>query len=364
MTEERFCTIALNMIWRIGHVKCEKIKAYFGGFKGIFQKKKSDIMDCGLKEADADAILSFDLKEAEREIKRCKELDIRIVLKEDSEYPLMLADIYDPPSVLYMAGLPYIQRKNPVAVIGTRNATIYGKRVTEALIKEASAFGDEISIISGMAKGIDSFAHIAAVSNNIYTAAVLGFGLQKIEPRDIWETSRAISRAGTLISEFPLDFKASKMSFPRRNRIISGMSRAVIVVEAGEKSGTLITVDFALEQGRDVFAVPGDIFSKKSKGVNRIISEGAKVLYSFEDVLKSFGEKPIFTRELSEKKEVHANLSDSEKYVYEKMGIEKKHIDIIAIESNMSVAKLSVLLTIMELKGAVKQLEGKTFVRV
>jgi len=366
MTDERFCTIALNMIWRIGHVKTEKIKAHFGGVAGIFGKSREEILASGLNHGDADAILSFKLKDTEREIKRCTELDVRIVLKEDAEYPALLSDIHDPPPVLYMAGLPYIQRQNPIAIIGTRNATHYGKSVTEALVKQAASCGTEISIISGMAKGIDSIGHEAALANNIYTAAILGFGLQKIEPRDMWDISRRISRAGTLISEFPLDFKASKISFPRRNRIISGMSRAVIVVEAGERSGTLITVDFALEQGRDVFAVPGDIFAEKSKGVNRIISEGAKVLGSFDDVLKSCGHKPSRVTSVIEKKKAEKaieTLSGAEREVYEKLGLEKKHIDIIAIESNISVTKLSSLLTIMELKGAVKQLEGKNFVR-
>lgn len=201
------------------------------------------------------------------------------------KYPKQLREIYNPPKRIYVIGNIEILNNVGIAIVGSRNATEYGKKVALKLSEDLSK--RKIVIISGLAKGIDSYAHIGTLNvQNGKTIAILGSGIKEIYPKENIELARRIIKnGGCIISEYPPNDKPNKMNFPERNRIISGLSKGVVIVEASEKSGALITADFALEQGRDVFAVPGDIYSNTSIGTNKLIGQGAKLVITVEDIL-------------------------------------------------------------------------------
>lgn len=205
---------------------------------------------------------------------------------ESKDYPKQLKQIYNPPLKLYILGNKELLKQTGVAIVGARNATEYGKKISEQISKQLSEVG--INIISGLALGIDTYAHLGTLQENSIgkTIAVLGSGLDKIYPKENIELARCIIKSGgCLVSEYPVGTSANKLNFPQRNRIISGLSKGVLVVEAGEKSGSLITADFALEQGREVFAIPGDINKENSKGTNELIKQGAKIVTSYIDII-------------------------------------------------------------------------------
>lgn len=212
-------------------------------------------------------------------------MQIKEINFSSDKYPKQLREIYNPPKRIYAIGNIEILNKVGIAIVGSRKATEYGKKVAFRLSKDLSE--RDIVIISGLAKGIDSYAHIGSLNvQNGKTIAVLGSGIKVIYPKENIELARQILRkGGCIISEYPPDDTPNKSNFPERNRIISGLSKGVVIVEASEKSGALITVDFALEQGREVFAVPGNIYSTTSVGTNKLIQQGAKLVMCVEDIL-------------------------------------------------------------------------------
>ena len=203
----------------------------------------------------------------------------------DKEYPQNLKEIYDPPKSIYVLGNKHLLNKTGIAIVGSRDATQYGKYISSKIARELSEKG--INIISGLAIGIDEYAHIGALQQNKgKTIAVLGSGIDQLYPKQNIELARKIIRSGgCIISEYPIGTKPDKKNFPQRNRIISGISQGILVVEAGEKSGALITAEFGLEQGKEIFAIPGDITKKQSRGCNLLIRDGAKVVLSSQDIL-------------------------------------------------------------------------------
>ncbi len=213
--------------------------------------------------------------------------NIEIISIQDQRYPEILKTIYDPPVSLYIRGNIEILNSCSIAIIGCRNCTQYGKNVAQKLAYNISK--QEVNIVSGLAKGIDAIAHKGTIIAGGKTIAVLGNGLDTIYPSEnITLAKEILKTGGAIISEYPLGEKPQKQNFPERNRIVSGLSKGIIVVEAKEKSGTLITVDFALEQGRDVFVVPGNIDSKNSAGTNELIKQGAKLITSYRDVIQEY----------------------------------------------------------------------------
>lgn len=213
--------------------------------------------------------------------------NVGIISIQDEEYPQMLKNIYDPPTSLYIIGNKKILNNDSIAIIGCRECSQYGKNVAQELAYNIAK--QEINIVSGLAKGIDSEAHYGSILAGGKTIAVLGNGLDTIYPSEnIKLAKKILQTGGAIISEYPLGEKPQKQNFPERNRIVSGMSAGIIVVEAKEKSGTLITVDHALEQGRDVFVVPGNINSENSKGTNDLIKQGAKPITSYQDILQEY----------------------------------------------------------------------------
>lgn len=361
--DERQALIALNMIDGLGSVKINRLIGHFKSAINVFSAFLDELLDIdGIGENIAFQIKNFNFENLKKEMQEAEQKNIRIITICDNEYPQILKNIYDPPVVLYIAGKGFLNTDLNLGIVGTRAADDYAEKTLEKIIKEASESGINLAIISGMARGVDAMAHINAIKNNIFTIAVLGYGLGTIYPFEKNSLVNDIFLNGTLVSEFPLHYIANRQSFPRRNRVISGLSNCVLVVEAGEKSGALITADCALEQGRDVFAVPGNIFSEKSKGTNNLIKQGAKLVDSFYDILEEY--KIKYERADANNNKQEILLSDEEKKIFDLLDYEKKHIDNILIESNIDINKLSSILTVLEMKGLVKQLSGKNFIKV
>jgi DNA processing protein len=254
---------------------------------------------------------------------------------------------------LYVKGtlLPIPSRS--IAVVGTRNASTYGKKITAYLVEELVRSG--FTIISGLALGIDSIAHETALQSGGKTVAVLGSAVNEVYPRSNLKLSQQILQNGALVSEFPLGTLPTPFNFPQRNRIISALSMGTVVVEAGEKSGALITATFALEQNREVFAVPGPLFAQKSIGTNHLIQQGAKLVTSVDDILEELN-LPVLEQKIEAQKQLPSNRA--EKVILELLQNEPLHIDAIGRELKQKISEVSVVLTMMEMKGLVQSLGG------
>ena len=364
--DEKTALVALNMIDGIGSVKLNRLIGKFKNARSVFSAEFSALRDTeGIGPALAQGIINFDFKLAEKEIYEAGKKNINIITVFDEGYPDILKNIYDPPPVLYIAGKNIPPAVLNIGIVGTRVPTDYGANSLIKIIREMARSRVTFNVISGLARGIDTVAHIESLKQGLFTAAVLGFGINRLWPFEKNPLVKGIYNKGSIISEFPLNTLGLKQNFPRRNRVISGLSDGVLIIEAAERSGALITADCALEQGREVFALPGSIFSEKSKGTNNLISQGAKILRSAEDIIEEFGFKKNKKAPAEIKPdETEKSLSADEKNVYRVLTEEKKHIDNISIESNMDITKLNSILTFLELKGIVKQLSGKNFVKL
>jgi DNA processing protein len=296
--------------------------------------------------------------------------NIKVLTLEDEEYPENLKNIYDPPPVLYIRGKIEKSDQKALAIVGTRRASRYGLEIARKLACELAALG--ITIVSGMAMGIDSAAHRGALEAKGRTIAVFGTGVDEIFPSQNKELAGQIAFAGALVSEFPLGTKGEKGNFPRRNRIISGLSLGVIVVEGHYDSGAMITAKEALEQGREVFAVPGNVELDQSKGPHWLIKQGAKLVESVQDVLeelnmvmpKKMTNDPLdFARgQMSNEGRNYPELNEEEKKIVSVLSLEPKHLDVISMETKLSIPQVSSTLMMLEIKKVVRQLPGKMFV--
>lgn len=261
----------------------------FGDLEGIYNASKSQLNNTkNLRKEIIEKILNTNLKkEVNRHLEFIEKNKIDILYLRDKEYPKRLKEIYDPPICLYIKGNKNILNNNGLAIIGCREYSEYGKE--NALKFSYEIAKNKINIISGLAKGIDSFAHIGAIMANEKTIAVMGTGIDMIYPKENLKlANEIINKKGAIITEYPLGTKPDRWHFPARNRIISGLSNGVLVIEAKEKSGTLITVDFALEQGREIFAIPGNINSINSYGTNELIKQGAEIVTKSKEILINF----------------------------------------------------------------------------
>ena len=298
--------------------------------------------------------------EVDREIRLAEKLKARIITIVDDSYPEILKTIYDPPPVLYIRGEFREDDQVAIAIVGSRHATTYGKLMSEELSSALSRAG--FTIISGLARGIDTAAHQAAIKNSGRTIAVLGNGLAVAYPPENRGLMEKIAETGALVSEFPMTTSPDRYNFPRRNRIIAGLSLGTVVVEAADQSGALITAEFALEQGREVFAVPGNASSKSSNGTNQLIKDGAKLVQSAEDILDEF---PEIASALSRQKTIlpFKPRSADAMAVYKNLSREPIHIDDISRKSGISADRINAILMELELSGLAKQISGKLFVQ-
>lgn len=292
-----------------------------------------------------------------RDLQQIKKLGIKLIAWDDSIYPLNLRHIYDPPFLLYVRGDLRKEDEKAVAVVGTRRATRDGKIVARKLARELAR--ETITVVSGMARGIDTAAHEGALEEGGRTIAVLGCGVDIVYPPENKSLMEAIIKKGAVISEFPLGTSPLAYNFPRRNRIISGLSKGVLVVEAPVKSGALITVDYALEQGREVFAVPGVITNPYSRGTNRLIKEGAKVVEQVSDILEELG----LGAAKEYKRGVDLQLSFEEKQMLDHLSSQPVHIDDLVKKTQLPVSRVGDILMRLQLKTMVRELPGKLFIK-
>ncbi len=307
------------------------------------------------------------MSQAEKIIETLKKLNITVMTIHDKEYPENLKNIYAPPALLYLKGkIPCFKDITWLAMVGLRNATTYGKKIAERLSYKLASRG--IIIVSGMARGIDTAAHKGAIKADKKTVAVLGCGVDVVYPKENNKLMEDIVMNGAIISEYLPGTQPNRPHFPARNRIISGLSDATIVVEAGKRSGALITADFALEQGRDVFAVPGNIDSFASEGTNHLIQQGAKLITCIDDILE---ELPFMNHKASEtlykdKEKTdnfkYLNLSLDEKAIIDNLSNTPVHINQLCIILNFKVQKVNVLLTTLEMKGLIERIPGNYFI--
>jgi DNA processing protein len=317
----------------------------------------------------AKRIAEFEFESAlEQELNLVERTGVRVITIEEEEYPENLKNIYDPPILLYVLGGFQAEDRFGLAVIGSRRATHYGKKVADSFAHNLVKAG--FAIISGMARGIDSIAHRAALQYGGRTIAVLGSGLNVVYPPENHGLMQQIAENGAVISEFPMNTPPERYNFPVRNRIISGLGLGCLVVEAGERSGTSITVNCALEQGREVFAVPGPITSFSSKGTNHSIKQGAKLTQNIEDIIEELvPQVEGLAKYLAGWNESYKSptkpirLTEEEKLVYNAVGEDPRHIDEIIQTVGIAAGKTLGILMTLETKGAVTQTPGKLFSR-
>jgi len=352
--------LALKKIPGVGNILFKRLLSTFSSPEAVFKAGRDALLDVeGLHRTVAGAIRSFsDFSEIDMEIARVEKSGSRLVCLQDAEYPECLAAIDDPPPILYVKGT--LKKSDAVAIVGSRKMTPYGRGVAGTLSRALAELG--IAIVSGFARGIDATAHQAALAVGGYTAAVLGCGIDYIYPPEHKSLYRAMAEGGALLSEFPMGTIPAPHHFPQRNRIISGMALGCVVIEAPINSGSLITARHALEQGREVFAVPGPITSMGSAGPHHLIHSGAKLVTQVQDILEEI--LPHLTRLPVKKSAETPQLPENEAHIYQLLRQDPKHIDQIACESGRSIASVASALLTLEMKEHVRALPGQFYTRV
>jgi len=351
--------IALSMLPEVGPVGAGKLLSAFGTPEKIFDARVNDLIAVdGIGISRANSITGFSSWDmVEKQVEMIEREGIQAVHVGDSAYPEMLKEISDPPVVVYVRGDIRPQDKYAIAIVGSRNLTHYGEAVAESISRELTSMG--FTIASGMARGVDSISHKSAIKAGGRTIAVLGSGVDVPYPPENKMLMNRIAEAGYLLSELPPGSPPDKENFPKRNRLISGLSLGVLVVEATSKSGALITARCALEQGREVFAVPGNITSPNSEGTNELIRKGASLTLKAEDVLSELA--PVLKGFIRSRDRVKIEVTEEEGRLCSLLSGEPKQVDVISRESGLPASKVLAVLLGLELKGAVKQITGKRF---
>ena len=350
--------VGFSLIPRIGRVKLSQLESYFGNLEPAWQATTAELKRAGLDSGAINAFTYWRPKiSLDEEMEKLDRYGVKVVTFHDSDYPSRLKEIYDYPPVLYLRGSLLPQDEWCLAVVGTRRATVYGRQAAEEIV--ADLVRNKITIVSGLAKGIDSTAHQSALEAGGRTIAIFGCGLDIVYPAENATLARDIIQHGALISEHPLGTRPKADNFPRRNRIMSGLSLGVLVIEADETSGAMITAHLALEQNREVFAVPGSILSPASRGTNRLIQEGAKLVRDYADILEELNLTAV-----AQQMEIKAVIpaSDTESLLLRQLSAEPAHIDEICRGSGLPIPTVSSTLAMMELKGLVKQVGNMNYI--
>lgn len=347
---------------KMGQQRIRLIMSQFGYDSNPFELSIKDICSVkGIDKMSAEAIIHYsDFEYGINEYELAMKKKIEIVSFWDESYPLLLKKIYNPPLLLYCKGAPLKYREDSVAIVGTRRFTSYGKYVTQKLTKELNE--SNITIVSGLARGIDTIAHRETLKFGGRTIAVLGSGLDVIYPNENRNLANDICSNGTIISEFPLGTKPNRGNFPMRNRIISGLCHATVVVEAGNRSGAILTALNAVDQNRDIFAIPGRITDKESIGSNRLIRNGAIPISGGDEIIREINPR-LFNPVKSVQSAIKIELSDSERVILEHLGHDPVHIDELAKSVDMNITSVLQILLKLEMKNAIQQIGGKQFVR-
>lgn len=360
--------VALNLIEGVGPVRVRQLMEHFGEAPAILQAPKSQLMQVrGIGDDTAEAISNWEkTADLAGELKRVADFGCRVVIQSDEEYPASLREIYDPPIVLYAKGALTAKDKNAVAMVGSRQTTHYGIETARKLAYQLAYVG--VTVVSGGARGIDTAAHQGALAAKGRTVCILGTGINTVFPPENKDLFDRISENGAVLTQFPFKRNGDKQSFAIRNRIVAGMTLGTVVVEADLHSGALITANFAIEYGRQVFAVPGRIDSPRSKGCHDLIKKGAKLCEGAEDILSEFeylfpsSNKPPSPGETGVLPALE--LSENEQKVYDAVKPDdESSIDEVIRRSGLPSSAVSVALLSLEMKRVIKQLPGKLFVR-
>ncbi len=362
MSDRRLYWLGFHLTKGIGPARIARLLDYFGDLATAWEATPRDLEDAGFGEGlRANLATTRRTYDLDRELARLTEAAVTLLTQDDPAYPARLRQTVGAPPVLYVRGELTDADELAIGVVGTRRATSYGREVTTRLVHDLATAG--LTIVSGLAKGIDACAHTAALDAGGRTIAVLGCGVDVVYPAEHRALARRIveSGQGALVSEYHLGVQPDATNFPARNRIISGLSLGVLITEAPSKSGALITTDFAAEQGRDVFAVPGSILSPNSVGPNELLKEGAKPVTSAEDILVEFN---LSQREAEAEVRRALPENDDERAIVRLLGDGPTHINDLAHASGLPMSALGALLTMLELKGLVRQLGAGQYVRV
>jgi DNA processing protein len=363
MAEEIFYWLALSLTPGVGSILTKRLLDQFNTPEAVFRAPMKELLKIeGVGEKVAVEIKKGPLeKVVERELSLLDKVNGKMITLKDDDYPKRLKDIYDPPALLYVRGKLRKEDELAVAIVGSRKTSPYGRWMTEKIGQDLARHG--VTVVSGMARGIDSVAHQGALQGGGRTIAVLGCGVDVIYPSENRNLFYQIIEHGAILSEFPMGSAPEGGHFPRRNRIISGLSIGAVIVQASADSGSLITANYALEQGREVFAVPANVGAEGSRGANQLIKEGAKLVESSEDILAEIlpqwrGEKE---EEVTKAEAPVPNLTDEEKSLYKFLEETPLHIDAIIRQSQLDPGKVASLLLNLEFKGLVCQWPGKCF---
>ncbi|MFC1951624.1 DNA-processing protein DprA [Chloroflexota bacterium] len=344
--------VGFSLIPGIGRVKFTQLENYFGSLEDAWKASSPDLKHAGLDSNSIKAITSWRPKVSlDAEMEKLGRYGVKVLTCHDSSYPPRLKEIYDYPPVLYVRGSLLPEDEWCLAVVGTRRTSVYGRQVTEEIVSDLTR--SKITIASGLAKGIDSIAHRSALDTGGRSVAVFACGLDTFYPSENADLARSLIQQGALISEYPLGTKPKAEYFPHRNRIISGISLGVLIIEAGETSGALITANLALEQNREVFAIPDSILSPTSNGTNRLIQEGAKLVRDYTNILEELNLTAV-AHQMEIKEVIPA--SDTESLLLKQLSAEPTHIDEVCRNSGLPVSTVSSTLAMMELKGLIKQM--------
>ena len=355
---DHYYWFALKSVPQVGNVTFLRLLAHFGSPERALKASLRELGSVkGVSAAAARAIVQHDYAPlAAAECDRVAASGAQVVDVLSERYPRLLMEIPDPPPFFYLSG-SLCGSETAVAIVGSRRASQYGLCTATRLARDLAEQG--VTVVSGMARGIDTAAHWGALKAGGRSVAILGCGIDVVYPPENDTLYRSLCEQGAVISEFPMGAAPLSENFPRRNRIISALSRGVVVVEAGEGSGSLITAHYALEQGREVFAVPGNVTATGSRGVNGLIKEGAKLVERVEDILEELSIEPLATHPLQKPPSFPLTPQEAELYALLCQGV--LQIDDIIVQSALTAGEVSATLLRLELKGIVTQLPGKRF---
>ncbi|MEK7072311.1 MAG: DNA-processing protein DprA [Patescibacteria group bacterium] len=353
--------MAYSKIQKIGPVNFKKLIDFFIDMEMAWQANYNQLKSAGLDEnLINEIIISRQEIDLEAEMELMDKENVKAVILTDDNYPANLKEIFNPPPILYYQGSLDFLKNNCLAVVGTRKFSSYGKQITEEIVSQLAK--DGITIISGLAFGIDAISHKACLDALGKTVAVLGSGVNRqcVYPSsNRYIADKIINSGGGIIAEYPIGTNPTKFTFPMRNRIISGLSRAVLVIEAPINSGALITAKYALDQNRDILAIPGSIYSTNSQGTNNLIKQGAKLITNADDILQELNIQTVFKTLKTELKVDN----EEEKIVLDLLSREPLHIDKIKNMSKLNINVLLSTLTMMEIKGLIKDIGGKNYIK-
>ena len=360
MDDPRRYWVAWNLVKGVGAVRFRALLNAFGNAQSAWEASPAALREAGLNEKVTTNVVKLRAQISLDLIwEKLQAGNIQVLTWEDEAYPHRLKEIDQPPPVLYQRGSLLPEDEWAVAIVGTRRVTAYGRQVAEELASVLARNG--VTVVSGLARGVDAIAHQAAVNAGGRTIAVMGTGVDKIYPPEHSRLAEQIQQQGALVSDYAPGTPPDGVNFPPRNRIISGLSLAVVIVEAGLTSGALITAAFAAEQGREVFAIPGNINAPQSQGTNRLILDGAIPLLNPQQVLEALN-LTMVTEHRAARKVLPTD--PIEKQVYQVLSAEPLHVDEIRMRTDIPIEQVSATLALMELKGIVRQVGGMNYVAV